>query len=179
MKRNLALILVAALLALSLSACGSSAPAATATPAPTTAPTVAPVPTVTPAPVPTGDIIGKGGFSSETGTALDLYCDWFAVRTGPNQAEVTMNVGIRHASIQLNPLADNVTLTLGNGIVKMNQPALHYQGGKTSTVFGNRTFSIQLPEGTVELPMNVQWRFNGTYSGIAINAITAYGIANF
>ena len=151
-------------------------PGPTATPAPTTPPTVAPVPTVTPAPVPTGDIIGKGGFSSETGTALDLYCDWFAVRTGPNQAEVTMNVGIRHASIQLNALADNVTLTLGNGIVKMNQPALNYQGGKTSTVFGNRTFSIQLPEGTVELPMNVQWRFKGTYSGRYFGTIECGGM---
>ena len=64
MKRNLALILVAALLALSLSACGSSAPAATA------APTATPEPTAEPTPEPV--VLKVGASSTPHGELLEI-----------------------------------------------------------------------------------------------------------
>jgi hypothetical protein len=125
--------------------------------------------------VPTGDVIGKGGFSSETGSGLELCCDWYAVRTGENQAELTMTVSIRHATIQLNSLKENITLNLGNHTEKMDQPALNYRGGKTVTVFGTRTCPVELTAGSNVLPLNVQWHYNGSYGGQSLKTIECGG----
>ena len=151
------------------------------TPAPTAAPTPAPtaVPTPTaepkPTPAPSGDIIAKGGFSSETGTALDLCCDWTAYKTGDNKADVKLDISIRSSSITLNRVENGIQLSLGGQSARMDQPALDYSGGKTTTYFGSWTFPVDLNPGDNDFLLNVIWNFNGTYSGKELKLIECGG----
>ena len=135
-----------------------------------------PVPTAEPAPVPPeGETLGKGGFSSETGTGLDLCCDWVATRIGENRAEVTVSLSIRSATITLNPLANGFHLELGKSTAELPQPALDYTGGKTTTYMGGKSFTVDLTEGANELPLLAVWYFKGTYGGQELPEISCGG----
>lgn len=151
--------------------------APTPAPAPTTAPTPAPVPTAEPGPEPSpsGESIAKGGFSSDTGTYLNLCCDWEAFKTGDNKATVKMDISIRTASITLNRVESGIQLSLGRQTSSMTQPALDYTGGKTTIFFGSMNFPVELAAGSNELLLDVIWHFNGSYSGKTLDLIECGG----
>ena len=140
-------------------------------------PVAAPTPAPTPAPRPAGQSLGSGGFRSATGAGLELVCDWSAVSAADNKAEVTLTVSIESSTIYLNEWQDCIGLRVGDQTGTMTQPALSYEGGKTTHSVGTKTFTVSLAGGS-SLPVAVEWHYNGTYSGVALDVIECGGTIN-
>ena len=132
-------------------------------------PVAAPTPAPTPAPRPAGQSLGSGGFRSATGAGLELICDWSAVSAADNKAEVTLTVS--------NEWQDCIGLRVGDQTGTLTQPALSYEGGKTTHSVGSKTFTVSLAGGS-SLPVAVEWHYNGTYSGVALDVIECGGTIN-
>lgn len=140
-------------------------------------PVAAPTPAPTPAPRPAGQSLGSGGFRSATGAGLELVCDWSAVSAADNKAEVTLTVSIESSTIYLNEWQDCIGLRVGDQTGTLTQPALSYEGGKTTHSVGTKTFTVSLAGGS-SLPVAVEWHYNGTYSGVALDVIECGGTIN-
>ena len=142
-------------------------PVPTETPEPTPEPTPSPEPTPEPTPEPeiSGEQIGAGTFSSDTGISLNLSCDWKAVSLPDGKAEVTISVNLE--SRMLHTRAQPLKFTLGTQSVTITAAAVDYDEKENLiTPMGSKTFTIDLAQGeTVTLPLEVEWQFQGTYSG--------------
>ena len=164
----------------------STAPAITPapTPVPTPTPTPAPTPTPTPAPTPTptptpayGDNLGSGTFKSETGVPINLKADWSVKTISASQVEVTIKVSVDSYAIHLQAVPYAVKLSVNGEYVTMDAPAVDYDGSAaTNTVFGSKTFTVNLPEGSsANIPVAIEWHFGGTYGGQEIDVIECGG----
>ncbi len=155
----------------------------TPTPVPTAAPGTRPAPAPVPAPVPPyidyDAVIAQGSISSSTGTKLDLTCDWVVTAVGEHRAMVTLTVGIRSASIQLNYLPDAIYVDFGDIGYSMAQPLLNYTGGVTTNFIGSQSYVLETSEGLNEIPLSVTWTFNGSYSGRPFSVIACGGTVSF
>ena len=140
-------------------------------------PVAAPTPAPTPAPRPAGQSLGSDSFRSATGAGLELVCDWSAVSAADNKAEVTLTVSIESSTIYLNEWQDCIGLRVGDQTGTLTQPALSYEGGKTTHSVGSKTFTVSLAGGS-SLPVAVEWHYNGTYSGVALDVIECGGTIN-
>ena len=140
-------------------------------------PVAAPTPAPTPAPRPAGQNLGSDSFRSATGAGLELICDWSAVSAADNKAEVTLTVSIESSTIYLNEWQDCIGLRVGDQTGTLTQPALSYEGGKTTHSVGSKTFTVSLAGGS-SLPVAVEWHYNGTYSGVALDVIECGGTIN-
>lgn len=151
-------------------------PQATPAPAPTPAPTPVPAPTPapTPTPQPAGQSLGSGSFRSETGTGMDLLCSWSAVSVEGNKAQVTLTIGVESATIYLNELIDRIHLRVGDQTGTLTQPALSYEGGRTTHEFGSKTFTVDLSQGS-SFTVAVEWHYNGSYGGTELPVIECGG----
>lgn len=164
-------------------------PAPIQTPIPTISPTpyqtAAPLPTFSPTPyVPQPDIFlsdtpvplqteapfavfsvpsTSGTFTSDSGARLNIHADWSAVVSG-NTAQVTVVVYADHYSIQHRSyqslfiqLGDETRALYANEIISESNEPQHTELGRT-------TFTIPYVQGEMRSwPLNIQWRFNGTY----------------
>ena len=164
----------------------STAPATTPapTPVPTPTPTPAPTPTPTPAPTPTpkptptyGDNLGSGTFKSETGVPINLKADWSVKTISASQVEVTIKVSVDSYAIHLQAVPYAVKLSVNGEYVTMDAPAVDYDGSAaTNTVFGSKTFKVNLSEGSsANIPVAIEWHFGGTYGGQEIDVIECGG----
>ncbi len=147
-----------------------SQPSQPTQPTPTAQPT-APTPVPTATPLPTGQKLGSGSFHSETGTGLNLICDWTAVSVEGNKAEITVTISAESYSLHLSDMGNNVFLRVGDQPAEMSQPQMDYDGGYTVTTFGTRTFTLPLNEGSNNFSVAVEWHFNGSYSGVPLEVI--------
>ena len=159
-------------------------PAPTPTPVPTPTPTPAPTPTPTPAPTPTptptptyGDNLGSGTFKSETGVPINLKADWSVKTISASQVEVTIKVSVDSYAIHLQAVPYAVKLSVNGEYVTMDAPAVDYDGSAaTNTVFGSKTFKVNLSEGSsANIPVAIEWHFGGTYGGQEIDVIECGG----
>ena len=155
-------------------------PAPAQTPTPTPVPTPAPTPTPEPTPEPTPSAtpgagpIGSGSFVSDTGTGLNLHCDWTAEATGDGQALITLNISADSYQIDLSAMPGGVLLRVGSQTGTVDQPELHNdQPGKINTFFGTKSFTVSLAEGRV--PVAVEWQYRGSYSGVYLPTIVCGG----
>ena len=137
-------------------------------------PATAPTPVPTPEPRPAGQSLGSGSFRSQTGAGLELVCDWSAVSAADNKVEVTLSVSIESATIYLNEWQDCIGLRVGDQTGTLTQPALSYEGGRTTHSVGSKTFTVS---GS-SLPVAVEWHYNGTYSGVTIDVVECGGTIN-
>lgn len=164
----------------------STAPATTPapTPVPTPTPTPAPTPTPTPAPTPTptptpayGDNLGSGTFKSDTGVPINLKADWSVKTISASQVEVTIKVSVDSYAIHLQAVPYAVKLSVNGEYVTMDAPAVDYDGSAaTNTVFGTKTFTVSLSEGSsTNIPVAIEWHFGGTYGGQEIDVIECGG----
>lgn len=151
----------------------TQAPAATA--APTNAPTPAPTEAPTPAPTaPPSDVTtGSGGFSSDTGTSLNLSVDWTAVDHGDGTATVTITGSV--VSYELHVMAQSVSISFGGYSASCTGSSIDYSGGGMSVSHLFST-SMTVPSGT-EGNMSVTWNYNGVYNEIPLSSVTASGYA--
>ena len=151
-------------------------PAPAATPVPT--PTPAPAPTPTPTPTPQyGDNLGSGTFKSETGVPINLKADWSVKTISASQVEVTIKVSVDSYAIHLQAVPYAVKLSVNGEYVTMDAPAVDYDGSAaTNTVFGSKTFTVNLSEGSsANIPVAIEWHFGGTYGGQEIDVIECGG----
>ena len=154
------------------------------TPVPTPTPTPAPTPTPTPAPTPTptptpayGDNLGSGTFKSDTGVPINLKADWSVKTISASQVEVTIKVSVDSYAIHLQAVPYAVKLSVNGEYVTMDAPAVDYDGSAaTNTVFGSKTFTVNLSEGSsANIPVAIEWHFGGTYGGQEIDVIECGG----
>ena len=144
----------------------------------TPAPAATPVPTPTPAPTPQyGDNLGSGTFKSETGVPINLKADWSVKTISASQVEVTIKVSVDSYAIHLQAVPYAVKLSVNGEYVTMDAPAVDYDGSAaTNTVFGSKTFTVNLSEGSsANIPVAIEWHFGGTYGGQEIDVIECGG----
>ena len=148
---------------------------ATATPQPTPEPT--PEPTATPAPtaLPSyGTYLNSGSFSSDTGTKLNMQIEWTAYDDGSGNAVIAITGSVSSYSLYLASIYDGATISLNGYSTTSTTRAINQDdsaGLSTNPIF---LTTLTVPLGTAG-DMTVSWRYGGSYSGVALDVITASG----
>ena len=131
-------------------------------------------PEPTPTPAPTNVSLGNGSFVSDTGTGLNLRCDWTAEATGDGKAVITLQISADSYQIDLSAMPGGILLRVGSQTGTLDQPELHNdQPGKVNTFFGTKSFTVSLSEGSV--PVAIEWQYRGSYSGVDLPVIYCGG----
>ncbi|MDO5444117.1 MAG: hypothetical protein Q4F31_00665 [Eubacteriales bacterium] len=140
------------------------APAPMPTPTPTPVPTPEPTPVPTPTPQPVGMAAGSGSFRSESGTLLNVHCDWSAAVADESNVNVTMTLYVDHYQLDYSAYKA-VVFTLGESSQTIDGEDIHYfESGLRSTPVGTATFSVPAARGeTKSLPLTARWSFGGQY----------------
>lgn len=146
------------------------------TPAPSDEPDSSPEPSATPEPAvqPGGTIIGTGAFDSDTGVGLNTHTVWTAAEQADGSVMLSLSVYVRSYSVEIGQRVIAVTV---NG----------------STVTGvTRAFGVDAPNAMAEtlvysytatvsrgsIPVNIDWNYNGQYSGQELEHISSGGVIN-
>ncbi len=123
-----------------------------------------------------GNVTAAGSFSSQTGTSLNLLVSWNVQTDGFGQKTLNVAVCTTSYSLYTGALANAVELNV-NGMVYTATPnAINYGG---NTIATNVLASFTIPNAVGPASITASWRFNGTYSGVPMNTITASGVAAF
>lgn len=149
----------------------------TPTPTPEPTPTPAPTPTPTPTPEPAGQPLGGDQFSSDTGVYLNTDVVWHATTADAANAYVTVMVNLRSFSLNTPAHKQALEIKLGSQSVKLDvdQMMIDTSTEKTTEI-GNYTFTVPAPKGqNTVLDLEVNWFFNGVYSGKQMEYVTAKG----
>ena len=143
----------------------SPSPETTAEPTPTPEPSPEPTPEPTPEPEISGEELGRGTFRSDTGISLNLVADWTAVSQPEGKVEITVSVKLE--SRMLHTRAQPLKICLGTQSVTITAAAVDYDEKENLVSdLGSKTFTVDLAQGeTVTVPLEVEWQFQGTYSG--------------
>lgn len=156
------------------------APAPTETLPPTEAPvfeTRAPLETEEPAPEepeeprPLAD--ASGALASATGTGLNISALWETFTDADGSAKLRVDVSVVSYSFFTSPLYQSVVLNVGGKTSSANSPEISYDG-KDQITTPMASFVVDAPApGT---PISVTWHYRGSYSGKALDEITASGV---
>lgn len=153
----------------------------TPSPTPVATPVPTPQPTPTPAPTPKPDFVdyklGSGTFSSDTGVTINLHAYWSAKTVGRNQVEVEVNAELESYNLQLNPSAKALTISINGQQIALDVPEVNIDTNTlTRTDLGTHKVVLDLAEGqSKDIPINVQWKFGGVYSGVDLSVIEVTG----
>lgn len=156
------------------------------TPAPTPAPTPTPTPTPTPEPTPTptlvhsGEQLGSGVFTSNTGVGLNIRADWSVVSVDNDSVEIAIKISTDSYAMTLMAVPYAVKLCVGEQYVTVDGPELNYTGNELiNTPFGAKSFTVSAPVGSsVSVPVAVEWHYGGTYSDTVLDIIECGGYIN-
>ncbi len=155
-------------------------PPATNAPAAATQPPAAQAPTDPPAPpaaatnVPpdvVGGTISGGSFASNTGTGLNMSVSWSAQNQGGGTARITVTGTVNSYALNVSSLP--ISITYGSYSTSVMGKSIKVDGTSlaSSTLF---TATLDVPADTADT-MTVSWHYNGTYSEVALDDITASG----
>lgn len=159
----------------------TATPAPSATPVPTAAPTAVPtatpVPTVAPTetPVPTAeptaatDYEQTGEFRSDSGTYLNLLVKWNL--TDGETPTLKLDVYVTSYALVTGESSSSVVVNVGGNISYVPTKSLNLTNTSLEETYLGSS-SVEVTPGT-DVPVNVTWNFNGTYSGKDVAAITA------
>ena len=150
-------------------------PAPTATPAPTTTPEPTATPTSTPeptaTPVPTARPSTSGQFVSDSGAKINIVVKWTGYDDADGNTKLQLDVYIQSYSLYTSDRRDDVVMNIDGEI--------HYGSSKAIQLDTN-TLTETLIASTVadvapgrDIPVEVTWYFNGSYSNQSISTITA------
>ncbi len=123
-----------------------------------------------------GQVTASGTFASQTGTSLNLLVSWSAVTDGYGQKTLYVTASATSYSLYTGALPNALELTV-NGMTYVATPNAINYGGTTVTSHVLGQFAIANAYGPANI--TASWRFNGVYSGVALNTITASGVAVF
>ncbi len=126
-------------------------------------PTPEPAPTEqTEAPLPTGDILFSGLLRSDTGTALNLFADWF-ITENENCCQLTIQLSLESYSLSVGERSTN-TITINGNSHWFYSPALEVESDVITRTF-LYTYVETLPTLPDELSLQISWDLRGSYSG--------------
>lgn len=162
----------------SVSPTANVTPAPAATTAATTAPTATPSPTPSPTPTPTaaptptpivGTLTAQGSFSSDTGTSLNMAVNWSAVDNGDGTTTISLSGTV--TSYSLSVMANSVSISFAGYSASTTAQSISVESS-TYTISNLFSTSLTVPSGTAG-DMTVTWNYNGTYSDVTLDTITA------
>ena len=139
----------------------------TATPVPTVAPTETPVPTMAPTAVP--NYAKSGEIRSDSGTYLNLLVKWNL--TEGETPTLKLDVYVTSYALVTGESSSSVVVNVGGNISYVPTKSLNLTNTSLEETYLGSS-SVEVTPGT-DVPVNVTWNFNGTYSGKDVAAITA------
>lgn len=149
---------------------GTPVPTAVPTAAPTAAPvpTETPVPTVQPTAVPVQDQSGE--FRSDTGTYINIIVKWTVTGSGSTKT-LKLDTYVESYALVTGDRTSDVVFTVGGNVSYASSKAIRLDNVPLTQTFLGST-SVDVTSGT-DVPVNVTWHFNGTYSNQNIATIVA------
>ena len=140
-------------------------------------PTPTPLPTTVPTSVPYRTNLSSGSFRSDTGTYLNITANWSAQSLDQSRIEVTVSVSAESYALQVDGWPKTLNLSLDGQYVSLDSPAIHYEGSsQITTALGTHTFTVDLPSNSSRtLALQVEWQYNGSYSGVQLPVIECGG----
>lgn len=149
---------------------GTPVPTAVPTAAPTAAPvpTETPVPTVQPTAVPVQDQSGE--FRSDTGTYINIVVKWTVTGSGGTKT-LKLDTYVESYALVTGDRTSDVVFTVGGNVSYASSKAIRLDNVPLTQTFLGST-SVDVTSGT-DVPVNVTWHFNGTYSNQNIATIVA------
>lgn len=139
----------------------------TATPVPTVAPTETPVPTMAPTAVP--NYAKSGEIRSDSGTYLNLLVKWNL--TDGETPTLKLDVYVTSYALVTGQSSSSVVVNVGGNISYVPTKSLNLTNTSLEETYLGSS-SVDVTSGT-DVPVNVTWHFNGTYSNRNIDTIVA------
>lgn len=139
----------------------------TATPVSTVGPTETPVPTMAPTAVP--NYAKSGEIRSDSGTYLNLLVKWNL--TDGETPTLKLDVYVTSYALVTGESSSSVVVNVGGNISYVPTKSLNLTNTSLEETYLGSS-SVEVTPGT-DVPVNVTWNFNGTYSGKDVAAITA------
>ena len=141
---------------------------------PTTVPTATPVPTETPVPTvqPTAAPVQdqSGEFRSDTGTYINIVVKW-TVTGSSGTKTLKLDTYVESYALVTGDRTSDVVFTVGGNVSYASSKAIRLDNVPLTQTFLGST-SVDVTSGT-DVPVNVTWHFNGTYSNQNIATIVA------
>lgn len=149
---------------------GTPVPTAVPTAAPTATPvpTETPVPTVQPTAAPVQDQSGE--FRSDTGTYINIVVKWTVTGSGGTKT-LKLDAYVESYALVTGDRTSDVVFTVGGNVSYASSKAIRLDNVPLTQTFLGST-SVDVTSGT-DVPVNVTWHFNGTYSNQNIATIVA------
>lgn len=149
---------------------GTPAPTAvpTAVPTATPVPTETPVPTVQPTAAPVQEQSGE--FRSDTGTYINIVVKWTVTGSGDTKT-LKLDTYVESYALVTGDRTSDVVFTVGGNVSYASSKAIRLDNVPLTQTFLGST-SVDVTSGT-DVPVNVTWHFNGTYSNQNIATIVA------
>lgn len=155
----------------------SSEPIETAPPTTTTQPTEPEttteeenLPEVTTAEI-EGSVSNSGGFTSNTGSGIELKVEWKTFNDDDGDLKVRLNISLSCYSIYVGSRYSGLEIDLGGSTKYLDTDAISYTGSGTTILIGSCV--MDMPDSSVDA--EVTWAYKGTYNGEQIDYITADG----
>lgn len=140
----------------------------TAVPTATPVPTETPVPTVQPTAAPVQNQSGE--FRSDTGTYINIVVKWTVTGSGGTKT-LKLDTYVESYALVTGDLTSDVVFTVGGNVSYASSKAIRLDNVPLTQTFLGST-SVDVTSGT-DVPVNVTWHFNGTYSNQNIATIVA------
>lgn len=141
------------------------------------APSEAPVSTPSPAVSHPPASKAQGSFRGDSGTALCLLADWTAASISETELRLTVTVSLESYSLSVGERQKS-SFTLGGETTYFRTDAVEVADGSALTrtqLFIWSGIVHPDPDGSLRLPLSISWRFDGTYSGKALEDLTLDG----
>lgn len=143
--------------------------APTATPSPT--PTASPTPS--PTPEPTVQYTSSGELVSDSGTKLNIIVKWSGFNDVDGKTKLQLDVYVQSYSLHTGDRSDDVVLKVGGSTYYGSTKAIQIDANTlTETLVVSKTVEVA---ANTDIPLEITWYFNGTYSNQAVSTITASG----
>ena len=146
----------------------TATPEPTGTPVPTAVPTETPVPTVQPTAAPAQEQSGE--FRSDTGTYINIVVKWTVTGSGGTKT-LKLDTYVESYALVTGDRTSDVVFTVGGNVSYASSKAIRLDNVPLTQTFLGST-SVDVTSGT-DVPVNVTWHFNGTYSNQNIATIVA------
>lgn len=135
-----------------------------------------PTPEPTPTPMPAGIEIANGEIKSESGTLLNTIAKYSAVTTDDTHVTINISVDLEHYALYT-VAGKTLNIAVNGNYQTVNVEAISYDGAnQTKTTLGSIAVPVEIASGqTLQIPIQIEWHFGGTYGGKEVNIIESGG----
>jgi len=149
----------------------TASPTPTATPVPTPTASPTPTPTPTPTPEPVVQQSAEGQFQSDSGTKLNMLVKWKSFRDVDGKTKLQLDVYVQSYSLHTGDRIDDVVIKVDGAVSYGSSKAIQIDTNILSETLIASTVAEVSPGQ--DIPLEVTWYFNGSYSNQSISTITA------